>query len=56
MQAITPAIAERLNSLPLTSAERDEATKWVETGAGLADLLLAIGNWFRHHPDLTHAH
>jgi len=56
MKAITPILAKRLKSLPLTDAERVEATKWVETGAALADALLAIARWFHHHPDLTHAH
>lgn len=56
MKAITPAIADRLKSLPITDAERVEATRWVETGAALADALLAIANRFHHHPDLTHAH
>ena len=56
MKTITPALTQRLKSLPVTEAERVEATQWVETGAALADALLAVANWFRHHPDLTHAH
>ena len=56
MKTITPALAERLKSLPVTEAERVEATQWIETGAALADALLAVAHWFRHHPDLTHAH
>jgi hypothetical protein len=56
MKTITPVLAERLKSLPLTEVERLEATRWVETGAALADALLAVAQWFHRHPNLKHAH
>jgi hypothetical protein len=55
MKAITPVLAERLKSLPLAEAERIEAIQWIESGAALADAMLAVAHWFHREPDLKHA-
>jgi hypothetical protein len=55
MKAVTPVLAERLKSLPLTEAERVEAIQWIESGAVLADTMLAVAHFFHREPDLKHA-
>lgn len=45
-------IAERIASLPISPAERQQAHAYVAAGEGFAAALLAIANWFETSPVL----
>lgn len=45
----------RLNSLPITDAERARALRLVTQGEAIADALLALARLFHRAPTLRHA-
>lgn len=49
-------IAKRIQSLPLSSAERAEALAYVVAGEELAESLLAIARFFQFPQSPKHAH
>jgi len=48
-------LQERLASLQITDAERDNALRLVAQGESIADAMLALARLFHHVPALHHA-
>jgi len=49
---LSPTLIERLNSLPMPDAERQQAAQLVERGEFIADAILAVLHLFRRMPTL----
>lgn len=56
MKPSNDLIARRIDSLPITSAERAEALAYVSAGEDLADALRAIAQFFQIPQTLKHSH
>ena len=52
MNTDTTLIAERIASLPMTSAERREALAYVRFGERLAGIFQAVAKWLEASPSL----
>ncbi len=56
MIAANNLIARRIQTLPITRAERAEALAYVTAGEDLVDTLRAIAQFFQIPQALTHSH